>query len=79
MNFRDESATYARALGLKGYVRNLPGGDQVEVVAQGDREQLEQYLDFLRTGPPAAHVTDTDVTWGEGYEDGPFDSFRVRR
>ncbi|MFW6057041.1 MAG: acylphosphatase [Chloroflexota bacterium] len=77
VNFRHDSMIRARELGLKGYVRN--SGDDVEVVAQGRRDQLESFLGFLRTGPPVAHVTDVNVQWGEGSDEGPFDSFSVRR
>ncbi|MDW8105698.1 MAG: acylphosphatase, partial [Armatimonadota bacterium] len=55
---------YARALGLSGSVRNLPSG-QVEVVAEGDEQQLQQLLTLLRQGPPAARVTEVSVQWGE--------------
>ena len=79
VNFRHNSAVRARDLGLKGYVRNMRSGDDVEVVAQGPREQLERYLDFLGAGPPAADVTNVDVRWGEGQDEGPFHSFSVRR
>lgn len=79
VNFRHESKVRARELGLQGYVRNMRSGDDVEVVAQGRRDQLERFLDFLRTGPPVAQVTDVDVRWGEGSDEGPFDSFSVRR
>ncbi|MFW6102869.1 MAG: acylphosphatase [Chloroflexota bacterium] len=79
VNFRHDSMVRARELGLKGYARNMRSGDDVEVVAQGRRDQLEQFLDFLRTGPSAAHVTTVDVQWGMGSDEGPFDSFTVRR
>ena len=77
VNFRHESAMRARALGINGYVKNLWSGD-VEVVAQGNRSQLERYLDFLRTGPPAAQVTKVDVRWGHGTDEGPFETFEIR-
>jgi acylphosphatase len=46
-----------RELGLTGKVRNLPDG-RVEVHAAGTPEQLAQFLDRLREGPPASRVTD---------------------
>lgn len=52
----------AVALGLTGYVRNLPGG-QVEVFAEGNRDGLETLLDALKKGPPAARVFNVDVQW----------------
>ena len=41
--------------GIKGYVKNMPGGG-VEVDAEGEREQLDQFLNVCRQGPPAARV-----------------------
>jgi acylphosphatase len=56
-----------RALDLKisGYVENLPDG-RVEVVAEGERSELEHLLVLLREGPPHADVEDIDITWSHG-------------
>jgi acylphosphatase len=45
----------ARALGLAGWVRNLPGGE-VEVAASGSDEALRALEALVSEGPPAAHV-----------------------
>ncbi len=45
-----------RALPVAGYVRNLESG-QVEVVARGSSDALEQLEAILRHGPSAANVT----------------------
>jgi acylphosphatase len=42
-------------LGMRGYVRNLPGGD-VEVVAEGSPEALRELEDLLHRGPAHAQV-----------------------
>jgi acylphosphatase len=65
----------ASALGLRGYVRNLPNGT-VEVIAEGPRPLLERLLEALRRGPPAAYVEDVEVGWGPAT--GAFAGFRVR-
>jgi acylphosphatase len=52
----------AEALGLCGWVRNLPDG-KVQVEVEGPRERVEQLLDCLRKGPPRAQVTDLQVIW----------------
>ena len=52
----------ASALGLSGYVRNLPDGG-VEVVAEGERPRLEKLLEYLRVGPPGARVDRVDTIW----------------
>ena len=65
VNFRDHVLTRARFLGLAGYVRNLPDGRSVEVVAEGPRSDLEQLLEHLREGPRMSRVDAVDVEWGE--------------
>jgi acylphosphatase len=47
--------TEGRRLGLSGWVRNLPQGD-VEVLAEGPEEKLDEFLQWLRHGPPGARV-----------------------
>jgi acylphosphatase len=52
----------ARSLGLRGWVRNRDDGS-VELVAEGDRRDLERLLDAARRGPSQAHVGDVRVDW----------------
>jgi acylphosphatase len=49
----------AAALGLPGWVRNLPDG-RVEVVARGSVESLDLLYDAVSAGPPSARVTRVD-------------------
>jgi len=65
VNFRQFVYTRARFLGLTGYARNLPDGQSVEVVAEGERSVLEQLLESLREGPRMSRVDAVDVEWGE--------------
>ncbi len=65
VGFRDFVWRRARFLGLRGYVRNLPDGRSVEVVAEGEREALEQLLEYLREGPRAARVDEVEVQWDQ--------------
>ncbi len=65
----------AMALGLTGYVRNLPQSS-VEVRAEGERDKLEELLKSLHQGPPGARVEKVEVSWGD--YSGDFSSFRVR-
>ena len=62
VGFRDATASTARALGLRGWVRNRPDGS-VEVLAEGEGEALERLQAFLRTGPRFAEVTDLELSW----------------
>lgn len=73
--FRDFTRREASALGLKGYVRNVPDGT-VEVIAEGPREILERLLQQLRIGSSSARVDRVDVQWQE--PTGEFRRFEVR-
>jgi acylphosphatase len=53
----------ARRMGVHGFVRNLYDGRSVEVVAEGQRADLEALLVRLREGPPGAHVDAVDTEW----------------
>lgn len=61
--------------GLRGWVRNLPDG-RVEAVFEGAEEDIESAVRECRKGPPAARVTNVDVTW-EPYK-GEFRDFEIR-
>ncbi|WP_041230985.1 acylphosphatase [Deinococcus peraridilitoris] len=55
---------HALDLGLHGYAENLSDG-RVEIVAEGERGDLERLLHWLRRGPYHAAVTHLDVQWNE--------------
>jgi len=70
--FAEARAAHYRAT---GYVRNLPTGE-VEVIAEGDRSMLEQFLRELRRGPRGAFVQDAKVNWEAPR--GEFGEFLIR-
>ncbi|HEY54790.1 MAG TPA: acylphosphatase [Dehalococcoidia bacterium] len=74
--FRAYAARLARGLGLTGYTQNLPRGDSVEVIAEGERRQLEELISHLRVGPPAAKVEDVTASWSE--YTGIYSEFSIR-
>ncbi|MBI4472915.1 MAG: acylphosphatase [Acidobacteria bacterium] len=47
----------AEQLGIRGYVRNLPGGE-VEVHAEGEERALNQFKEELQRGPRASRVSE---------------------
>jgi acylphosphatase len=63
--FRAYTSRRATELGLTGYVRNLSGGDAVEVNAEGERKQLEKLIGYLKVGPPGAKVEKVVINWAE--------------
>jgi acylphosphatase len=73
--FRAFTEETARSLGLKGWVRNTPGGD-VEAVFEGKKQDIERAIDLCHEGPPASNVTGIDVKWQDFK--GEFPSFSVR-
>jgi len=70
--FTEETAD---ALGLYGWVRNLPDG-RVEAVFEGEKEAIEKAIVICRKGPPAARVSNIDVKW-EDFK-GEFTAFSVK-
>lgn len=60
---------------ITGWVKNLPGGS-VELVAAGDKENMNMFLDELRNGNPFAKVKDMKITELESTE--PFHSFIIK-
>jgi acylphosphatase len=51
----------AQVWGLAGWVRNVPGGRQVELEAEGDEHAVERLLAAVRAGPAGARVDDVAV------------------
>ncbi len=74
--FRAFASRRATELGLTGYVRNLPGGEAVEVNAEGERKQLEELIGYLKVGPPAARVEKVVTNWSE--YTGSYSRFNIR-
>ena len=75
VGFRYFALQKARALGVRGYVRNLHSGE-VEVVAQGGEELLDVLIRDLRFGPRSAHVKDLRFVWQDEAE--MYDHFDIR-
>jgi len=67
--FREATVGRANELGALGWVRNAEDGSLL-VHAEGADEAVEQLIDFLRKGPPAAQVEDVEVeeVKAEGHE-----------
>ncbi len=72
--FRGWTQQRARKSGVSGWVRNLSDG-KVEAVLEGEEEAVGEVVDFCRTGPPRALVTDIEIRQ-EPYV-GEYKSFEV--
>lgn len=64
----------ALEMSLTGWVRNTFDG-RVEVVAEGEKGALEQFVESLRRGPRLARVEGLDVEWED--HRGEFSDFRI--
>lgn len=75
VGFRHFAIEHAEQLNLTGWVRNVPNGD-VEIIAEGEKHLLDQFLEALSKGPLGAVVR--DVTAVRLAAKGEFKQFGVR-
>ena len=77
VHFRYYTMRRAQQLGLRGWVANRWDG-RVETVAEGPRSSLQEFLEFLHQGPPAAYVSRVTPRWEEASgEFSGFDNVRL--
>ena len=74
--YRAFTSRVAKSLGVRGYTRNLPRLDAVEVVAEGEKEKLEELVKQIEVGPPESLVDRIEVKWSQ--YTGEFPNFEVR-
>ncbi len=72
--FRDYVKRSAIKFDLSGTVKNL-GDGSVEVIAQGNKDDLKKLVKLLHKGPMLASVIRVHVEWRKPVED--FDSFII--
>ncbi len=75
VGFRFSAYDEAKELALAGWVRNV-AGVEVEIVAEGSRENLQMLAAWAHLGPPSAHVTEVREEWADFT--GEFIEFRIR-
>ena len=68
VGFRYSACREARRLGLRGWVRNLGDGD-VELLAEGEEDALDEFREWLRVGPDGARIRSirTEILAPTGY------------
>ena len=77
VGFRAHVEYYARQIsGLTGWVRNV-GYDTVEAIAEGERDQVERFIEMMKQGPRGSRVDESKVEWEN--PTGEFQEFGVRR
>ena len=73
--FRANTAEKAKELSLLGWVKNLPDG-RVEAVFEGEKEKIEEIIDWLKSHPGMSKVEKVEVDWQEAK--GDFEDFEIR-
>ena len=72
--FRAGTKEKAEELGLTGWVKYRPDGN-VEIHAQGEKAQLENFISWCHQGTPAAKVTSLDIDRSKAKQE--FTSFDI--
>jgi acylphosphatase len=62
VSFRYYTKRKADELRVAGTVRNLPEGS-VEVVCEGEEQQVLEMIEWCRHGPSSAYVEDVSIKW----------------
>jgi acylphosphatase len=78
VSFRFHTHEKARALGLRGWVRNLDDG-RVEMVLSGDERKIQEVIKWAQIGPPSAKVEKVVVEDFAGPDGRDMEIFYIRR
>lgn len=62
--YRDFAQRKASRFSLVGWVRNIPDG-RVEILAEGEKHDLELFLAKLHRGPVLARVDGIETQWSD--------------
>lgn len=73
--YRSTAKRVAESLSLTGWVKNLRDG-RVEIIAEGEEENLLKFIEWCKRGPVGAEVESVDVR-REDYK-GEFRGFEIR-
>jgi acylphosphatase len=76
VGFRAYVEYVARQVRVTGWVRNV-GYDEVESVAEGERADVEKFIELVKQGPRASRVDESNVEWED--VTGEFRAFGVNR
>jgi acylphosphatase len=73
--FRAYAQERAKEIGIKGWVKNNSDGN-VLVMAQGEKQDIATFIDYLRTGSPLSRVENIFTSEINGLSD--FDNFTIK-
>ena len=73
--FRISAQDKANELNLTGWVKNI-FNNAVEIIAEGDREELSKLTGWLQLGPPNAIIDKISIEWSDQPER-QFSSFEI--
>jgi acylphosphatase len=73
--FRSNTRQVANSLNLTGWVRNLRDG-RVEVIAEGTKNKIEQFIQWCHKGPRGASVDNVEINWENPTKE--FKNFEIR-
>jgi len=76
LNFRLQCEASAQQYNLYGFVRTLADG-RIEIEAQGDKKELQQFLDWCTEEPHASSITNIMYRYDQPTRD--YTEFTVRR
>ncbi len=74
VGFRLTAEETAREFGVVGWVKNIRDG-RVELVVEGEKQALADFLSAIRTGPMRNFIRQVEVTWNTPTDD--FDDFEI--
>jgi acylphosphatase len=75
VGFRYFAVSVAEKYDVMGFVRNISGG-KVEIVCQGEEDELKSFMDEVRQGPAFSVITDTVTE--EVPENKKYSSFEIK-
>lgn len=75
VGFRYFAVSVAEKYDVKGYVKNIPGA-KVEIVCQGEEEELKSFMEEVKKGPAFSVVADTSVKEVPEYD--KYNSFEIK-
>ncbi len=73
--YREFTRREAGALGIGGFARNLKDGS-VEIVAEGEEKNLQEFMKMVRKGPLMAFISEVEAK--EEPPTGEFEGFDIR-